>query len=266
MQTWGLARNFGAAVREIPLREERGWQPDPADIDAAIVPGTTMVIVTNPNNPTGAVMDPALADRIAARADAVGAWLLADEVYQGAERLGGPPTPSFWGKGGRVIVVNGLSKAYGLPGLRLGWCVAPPEHVAALWAHKDYTTIGPTVMSDALASLALRPAVRPRIFERTRGILRANWDVIESWMRSLDGELTWRAPDAGAIVWARHRTPEPSAALAETLRVRHDVLIVPGDQFGMDGYLRLGFGPPADELRHALARVGLAFGREGVPA
>jgi len=266
MQTWGLAGNFGATVREIPLREERRWQPDPADIDAAITPGTTLVIVTNPNNPTGAVMEPALADRIAARADAVGAWLLADEVYQGAERAGGAPTPSFWGKTERVIVVNGLSKAYGLPGLRIGWCVAPPAHVAALWARKDYTTIGPTVMSDALATLALRPAVRPRIFERTRGIIRDNWAVTESWLRSLNGEFAWQAPDAGAIVWARYRTPARSAVLAETLRAQHDVLIVPGDQFGMDGHVRLGFGPPPEELQHALARVGLAFGRQGVPA
>jgi aspartate/methionine/tyrosine aminotransferase len=266
MQTWGLARNFGATVREIRLHEDRGWQPDPGEIDAAITPRTRLVVVTNPNNPTGAVMDPALADRIAARADAVGAWLLADEVYQGAEREGGSPTPSFWGKGERVIVVNGLSKAYGLPGLRIGWCVASPSHIAELWARKDYTTIGPTVMSDALATLALGPAVRPRIFERTRGILRANWALTEAWMRSLNGELTWRAPDAGAIVWARYRTRAGSSALAETLRAQHDVLIVPGDQFGMDGYVRLGFGPPADELLPALDRVALAFGREGVPA
>ena len=114
--------------------------------------------------------------------------------------------------------------------------------------------------------MALQPAIRPRIFERTRGILRANWAVTEAWMRGLGGEFTWRAPDAGAIVWARYRTRTPSAVLAETLRAEHDVLIVPGDQFGMEGYVRLGFGPPADELRHALARVGLAFGREGVPA
>ncbi len=266
MQTWGLAANFGGRVRGIALREELGWQPDPAEIDAAITPGTRLVVVTNPSNPTGAVLAPDLADRLARRADAVGAWLLADEVYQGAERAGGTPTASFWGKGERVIVVNGLSKAYGLPGLRIGWCVAAPAHVADLWARKDYTTIGPTVMSDALATLAVHPAVRPRVFERTRGILRANWALAEAWLRGLNGEFTWRAPDAGAIVWARYRRRENSSALAETLRARHDVLIVPGDQFGMDGYVRLGFGPPAEELRQALERVAPAFGLEGIPA
>ncbi len=258
MQTWGLAKNFGAEVRPIRLREELGWQPDPAEIDAAITGRTKLVVVTNPNNPTGAVMAPELMDRLASRAGAVGAWLLADEVYQGSERAG-TITSSFWGRAEKVVVVNGLSKAYGLPGLRIGWAVAGPEHCESLWSRKDYTTIGPTVMSDALATLALRPTVRSRIFERTRGIIRANWTIVDEWLRSLGGEFTWRAPDAGAIVWARYANPAGSSRLAEDLRARHDVLIVPGDQFGMDRYVRLGFGPPADELREALERVALAF-------
>jgi len=259
MQTWGLARNFGADIRPILLRESLGWQPDPADIDAAIAPGTALVIVTNPNNPTGAVLGAEAVDRIVARAESCGAWILSDEVYQGAERTG-PATPSFWGRASRVIVTNGLSKAYGLPGLRIGWCVADPAHVAELWARKDYTTIGPAVMSDALATLALQPVVRPRILERTRGIIRANWALLERWMTALGDELAWRAPDAGAICYTRYRRPENSSALAERLRQRHNVLIVPGDQFAMDRYLRFGFGPPLPELTEALERVALALG------
>lgn len=261
MQTWGLARNFGATITEIPLRESTGWQPDPHDIDAAITAGTRLVVVTNPSNPTGAVMDEALMDRIARRAAEAGAWLLADEVYQGAERTG-KMTPSFWGRGEQVIVTNGLSKAYGLPGLRIGWSVAPPAHVEQLWSRKDYTTIGPTVMSDALATLALRPDVRPRIFERTRGIIRHNWDIVERWLAGLGGELAFHAPDAGAIVYARYRADMNSSAFAEALRRDHDVLIVPGDQFGMDRYVRLGFGPEPALLEAALERVAQAYRRE----
>jgi aspartate/methionine/tyrosine aminotransferase len=265
MQTWGLSRNFGADVRTIPLRAELGWQPDPGDIDAAITPGTRLVVVTNPNNPTGAVMTAGAMDRIAARADAAGAWLLADEVYQGAERAG-PVTPSFWGRARKVVVVNGLSKAYGLPGLRIGWCVAPAAHIEELWARKDYTTIGPTVMSDALATLALRPDVRPKILERTRRIIRGNWALVERWLQAQDGEFTWRAPDAGAIVWAKYRGEVGSSALAETLRAAHDVLLVPGDQFLMDGYVRLGFGSPPHDLLPALELVALAFRQVGAAA
>jgi aspartate/methionine/tyrosine aminotransferase len=258
MQTWGLARNFGALVRTIHLREELGWQPDPDDIDAAIAPGTRLVVVTNPNNPTGAVLAREAADRIVARSEAVGAWILADEVYQGAERSG-EMTPSFWGRSGRVIVVNGLSKAYGLPGLRIGWSVAPPDHVAALWARKDYTTIGPTVMSDALAALALSREVRQGIFERTRRIIRENWTILDRWLGAMDGEFSYRAPDAGAIAWARYRAGVASTDLAEKLRVEQDVLIVPGEHFGMDRFVRLGFGPEPDKLQEALERLAQAW-------
>jgi len=258
MQTWGLARTFGARIAPIWLREELAWQPDLADIDAAIAPGTKLVVVTNPNNPTGALLADEAIERIARRAADVGAWLLADEVYQGAEREAGP-TPTLWGRGERVLVTNGLSKAYGLPGLRIGWCVAPPTLIADLWARKDYTTIGPGVVSDWLATRALEPVVRRKILERTRGILRANWPLLESWLASLGGQFVYRAPDAGAICYARYRSSINSSALAERLRRGHDVLIVPGDQFGMDHFIRFGFGPEAADLEAGLARVADAL-------
>jgi len=254
MQTWGLARTFGAQIAPIWLREEAGWQPDPAEIDVAIAPGTRLVVVTNPNNPTGAVLAEPLLGRIVQRAAAAGAWLLSDEVYQGAERELGV-TPSLWGRTERVLVTNGLSKAYGLPGLRIGWCVAPPALVAELWARKDYTTIGPSVVSDWLATQALAPGVRDQILERTRSILRANWPVLERWLAAT-GEFQFRAPDAGAICYARYRSTVNSSALAERLRRSQSVLVVPGDQFGMDHYIRFGFGPAAAELEAALTRVG----------
>ena len=258
MQTWGLAHAFGAEIWPFHLREDLGWQPDPDEVDAAIGPGTKLVVVTNPNNPTGAVLGAEAMRHIVARAEAAEAWILADEVYQGAERAG-PATPSFWGMGERVIVVNGLSKAYGLPGLRLGWCVAPPPLPEALWSRKDYTTIGPGAMSDALATLALRPDVRERILGRTRGIIRDNWEVLAAWYAAMGGEFTARPPDAGAISYARYRTPENSFVLADRLRRAHDVLVVPGDQFEMDHYIRFGFGPPRADLEAALGRVADAF-------
>ena len=259
MQTWGLAKNLGAEVKPIWLREELAWQPDPGEIDSSVVPGTKLVVVTNPNNPTGAVLSNEAMDHIARRVDQVGAWLLADEVFLGAERSGAT-TASFWGRGERVIVVGGLSKAYGLPGLRVGWSVAPVVHAAAVWAHKDYTTIAPTVLSDALATLALRADVRPLILERTRRIVRDNWQLVEKWLETKEGDLRWRAPDAGAIVWIRYRQPERSTVLAESLRATEDVLVVPGEHFGMDGYLRLGFGPLPSELDAALKRLTHGLG------
>src|SRR5690606_7449846 len=120
MQTHGLADAFGAKVREIWLREEHGWQPDPDEIASAVTDRTRVVVITNPNNPTGAVLSAEARDALIRAADRAGAWILADEVYTGAE-LRGPETRTFWGDYPRVIATGSLSKAYGLPGLRIGW-------------------------------------------------------------------------------------------------------------------------------------------------
>src|SRR5207302_10626134 len=103
LQTWGLAQNFGAQVLGFPLHPERQWEPTAEEIRTAIAPGTKLVVVTNPHNPTGHVLSDEMRRLILERSAEVGAWLLADEVYQGAE-LDGRTTPSFWGGYERVIV------------------------------------------------------------------------------------------------------------------------------------------------------------------
>lgn len=102
MQPFGLAASFGATIREIPLREELGWQPSPDDIAAAVTDRTRALIVTNPNNPTGAVLGDDARSAILDAASRTGAWILADEVYTGAE-LHGAETPSFFGDRKSVV-------------------------------------------------------------------------------------------------------------------------------------------------------------------
>ncbi|MDX1579193.1 MAG: aminotransferase class I/II-fold pyridoxal phosphate-dependent enzyme [Gemmatimonadota bacterium] len=111
-QTPGLAVGLGADLISFPLEEARGWQPAPGAAADAIGPDTRLVVVTNPNNPTGAVLSEEAMDEIVEAAEAAGAWILADEVYAGAEiEPGAPETPSFWGRTERVIVTGSLSKA-----------------------------------------------------------------------------------------------------------------------------------------------------------
>ena len=252
LQLWGHVQNLGAQVRAFRLHEERGWGPDPAEIRSAIAPGTKLVVVTNPHNPTGHILADEMRRAIIDRAAAVGAWLLADEVYTGAER-DGKATASFWGSYDRLICVAGLSKAYGLPGLRIGWLVGPAAIVADAWARHDYTTIGPSGASDHLATLALQPTVRERLLERTRGILRTNYPVLEEWLKSFGRSFSWVPPQAGAICWVRYRSAMDGEALVERVRAGQSVLLVPGEHFGMPGYLRFGFGNEQSELRAALA-------------
>lgn len=257
MQTHGLARAFGGVLKEWPLRRETvRWRVDVDSLHRLVTDRTKLIVLCNPNNPTGARFDAADLDRIAAIADRHGAWVLSDEIYRGAE-LDGRETASMWGRGDRVVVTSGLSKAYGLPGLRIGWIAGPPALVEATWAYHDYTTIAPGALGDLLARRALAPAMRTRILARTRTILNANFPIVAGWLDAHGPLFTYAPPDAGAIVYVRYDRPTNSTALVTRLRVDKGVLIVPGDHFGMDGYLRIGFGEDADYLRRGLARLDI---------
>jgi len=255
MQTWGLARAFGGSVREWPLVDEGSrWAIDLDALERLVTPRTRLIVICNPNNPTGARFEAADLDRVAATASRHGAWILSDEIYRGAER-DGRETVSMWGRAERVLITSGLSKAYGLPGLRVGWIVGPAATIASLWSYRDYTTIAPAALSDALARYALEPATRARILGRTRAILNRNFPVIADWLDAQHDLFTYAAPDAGAIVFVRYRHPIGSTEFVSQLRIDKGVLVVPGDHFGMDHYLRLGFGEQPDYLRAGLARV-----------
>jgi aspartate/methionine/tyrosine aminotransferase len=189
--------------------------------------------------------------RIAARR---GAWLLADEIYQGSER-DGKTTATFYGRYDRVIITNGLSKAYGLPGLRIGWIVAPGDTIAKMWSYHDYTTIAPGTLSDALARVALSPGGRVKCLERTRRICRTNFPLLLEWMEKHGTMFRMVEPHAGAVAYVRYDLPINSTDLMRRLLTDKSVLVVPGDHFGMDHYLRIGYGPPPEYLRQALDHV-----------
>lgn len=257
MQTWGLVRAFGASLKPWPLvrpSSGAGWRVDADALDGLVTPRTKLIIICNPNNPTGARFESDDLDRIAAAAAEHGAWILSDEIYRGAER-DGRETPSMWGRSDRVIVTSGLSKAFALPGLRIGWIAGPADVIASLWSCHDYTTIAPGALSDRLARHALEPGRRGQILARTRAILNENFPIMKAWLDGHGDLFEYAAPDAGAIVYVRYGSPINSTALVTRLRLEKSVLIVPGDHFGMDGYLRIGFGDDPKYLGEGLQRL-----------
>jgi hypothetical protein len=261
MQTWGLARGFGANVKPWLLKEVRDgdstrWRVDLEALGELVTSRTKLILICNPNNPTGAKLTEADLDGICGIAARHGSWLLSDEIYRGAE-LDGIETPSIWGRYDRAIVTSGLSKAYGLPGLRVGWIVAPPPLIAALWSYHDYTTISPGAMSDLLARVALEPARRQRILARTRRMITTNYPIVREWLGEYGDQFRHAPPEAGAIVYVAYKFPINSTELILKLKDTYSVLIVPGDHFHMDGYFRLGFGSHTDYLRDGLKRLNL---------
>jgi aspartate/methionine/tyrosine aminotransferase len=253
-QTTGLAVGLGAHVDSVWLEEERGWQPAPGAAAEAIRPGTRVVVVTNPNNPTAQPLSEVAIAEIVESAERIGAWILSDEVYAGGE-LAGEPTPSLWGRTERVLVSASLSKAYGLPGLRLGWLLVPAEFREELWARKDYTTIAPSPLSDCLGAAALEPAVREKLLQRGRSILAQNLAVLEAWADGHGDILRFERPRAGAVAFFRYDLRIGSAELAERLLTEQRVLIVPGDQFGLDHHFRIGYGYTRPPLAPGLERL-----------
>ena len=256
-QTLGLAEAFGGTLKPWPLRlsaDGKRWHIDIDDLRRLVSDKTRLIILCNPNNPTGARIPASDLDAICQVAGTVGAWVLSDEIYRGAE-LDGVETPSVWGRYERVIVTSGLSKAYGLPGLRIGWIVSSPQLVATTWGYHDYTTIGPGTLSDRLARIALQPPMRAKILARTRRILLTNLPVITGWLDAHAERFSYALPDAGAIVYMRYHDAINSTVLVDRLRIEKSLLIVPGDHFGMDGYLRIGFGSETRYLRDGLDRL-----------
>lgn len=256
MQAPGLLRGLGATVRRWPLvADENRWRPDLAALETLVTGRTKLIFICTPNNPTGARLTGGELDAMCRLAAASGAWIVSDEIYRGAE-LDGVESPTAWGRYDRVIVTSGLSKAYGLPGLRIGWAVGPPGTIDALWGVHDYTTIAPGALNDCLARVALAPARRERLLARTRGIVRANYPLVRRWIDTRAPLVAGIPPEAGAIAFIQYRHPVNSTELAERLRDERSVLVVPGDHFDMDGYLRIGFGSDPANLSAALGLVG----------
>jgi aspartate/methionine/tyrosine aminotransferase len=158
-----------------------------------------------------------------------------------------------------VAVTGGLSKAFGLPGLRIGWVVGPLPLIQKVWVRHDYTTLTPGMLSDRLAAAALEPARRDAILARTREIVRRQWPRLEAWLRRHQDVFEWAAPQAGAIALARYRLRVGSTALVDRIRREQSVLLVPGDMLGAGRSLRFGFGYDIERTLAGLRRVESAW-------
>jgi len=262
MQYWGLPKSLGAKVNCFHLRIDHDWEPDWDEFDRAVNERTRLVYISNPNNPTGSVLSEHAMKRIVERCDRMGAYLIADEVYLGAE-IHCERTRSFWGMSDRVIVTSGLSKAYGIPGVRIGWMVGPKEIAAECWTQHDYITICPNKISDAVARVAVKAANRERLYARTRAILQHNLPIMRDWAAGFGGFLTFREPQAGALCLMRYHSDMPSWTLTERVRVNQSVLIVPGIQLGVEGFLRIWMGGRPEFLSEGLRRIAEEFQKLG---
>ncbi len=254
MQIWGIAQSFGITIKPFHLKEHLHWQPDIEELEALLSPRTKMIAICNPNNPTGAVLEEELMKEIAFLAKKTDALIFSDEIYRGAE-LNGEETSSFWGLHDKAIISCGLSKAYALPGLRIGWLIGPKQSIEKMWSYHDYTSITAGILSNRIATLVLQHERRKKVLNRNRKMLRENLTLLEKWVAKHADIFQFIPPRAGGIAFLKYNLNINSTELTTKLREEKSVFIVAGDCFGMDYYIRIGIGSKKDYLLAGLELI-----------
>jgi aspartate/methionine/tyrosine aminotransferase len=256
-QVWGLARNLGCHVHDVNLCPEDQWRLDLDRLEALVSPQTKLVAIVNPNNPTGSVLTPTEMRRIVAICEKTGAWLHADEVYRGTELAASSGEgASFWGEYDRLICVNSLSKAYGLAGLRIGWALASPETIEALWRRHEYAVIASSGPSMALAEIALEPRKRQSLLDRQKRLSREGHSILEDWVQKQQGRFSVNKAAATSIGFVRYHHEIGSVEVADHIRRKASVLVAPGAYLGTEYHLRIAVGHEPEKLSTALGRIG----------
>ena len=244
-QLYSVPRAIGCDVSLWHVGPETGFRYDLNALERLLTPRTRVIIINTPHNPTGAMMPPADAQRVYEMAESVGATVIGDEAYRWLAVPGGEPfAPPMFDLGERGISVGTLSKPFGLPGLRIGWIAGPPDLINACWGLRDYITLSPGKLNDALAQLAMTH--RDRIVDRNRRIITANLAAASQWMRDRAGMVSWTPPRGGLLALFKYDLPILSLELADKLATDYSVMLAPGSAFGYEHHLRLGIGQRPD--------------------
>lgn len=256
MQVYGLLKAINAKVREWWLEPNEEFKPSLNKLSELVNRNTKAIFISNPNNPTGKVLDGRGLEGIAEIARGNNTFLIFDEVYRGLE-LVDTYTPSILEHYDvdKAIVTSGLSKVYGLPGVRVGWMASSRKLVNKAWSIKDYTTIAISTLSSYIALKTLQPQVRAKLIERARRIVRGNLLVVKSVISKSNNLLSYVEPSAGAFTLVRVHTPISTWKLAGKIYRERGVLVNPGECFNMPGYFRIGLGGLPSELSTGLGII-----------
>jgi aspartate/methionine/tyrosine aminotransferase len=241
-------------VTGVALREDDGWALDVDAVRDALRPRTRLVSVNVPNNPTGALPDETTWRRLIALCAERGVRLFSDEVYRGLELPPRTPLPQAADLAPTALSLGVLSKAYGLPGLRVGWIACRDRDLLRrLERAKHYTSICNAAPSEILALAALR--AREPILARNRAIVAANLPLVDAFVASLPGLVEWRSPDGGCVAFPRYLGPDGVERMCADLVAEAGVLLLPASIYASE------LTPtPADRFRLGIGRRGLADG------
>jgi aspartate/methionine/tyrosine aminotransferase len=254
-QIWGIAKNYSLKVKTFSLYEDFNWALDPDELRHQVTEKTRLIAICNPNNPTGHILSSEERQAIVETANSVGAWILADEVYTGSEHGNTDITPSFWNEYDKTFAIGGMSKAYGLPGLRIGWVLAQKEMAEKIWARQDYITLIATSLGNELATYALSPERRSSLINRVQTNIHQGYRNFKAWCEQNQGLISHVPPQAAAFAFVRYLKDINSTELVNRLIHNQRTYVVPGDHFGLDQHLRIGFGQSTAYVNEGLRRI-----------
>jgi aspartate/methionine/tyrosine aminotransferase len=257
-QLYTVPKALGCDVSLWHVGPDTGYRYDVAALERLVTPRTRVIVVNTPHNPTGAMLSPADARRVYALAESVGATIIGDEAYRWLDVPGGEPfAPPMFDLGPHGVSVGTLSKPFGLPGLRIGWIAGPADLVRACWGLRDYISLSPGKLNDALACLGLRH--REAIVERNRRIIQANLSTAARWIADRGSFISWTPPRGGLLALLKYDLPILSLELADRLATDWSVMLAPGAAFGYEHHLRLGVGQRPDLFAKGLEETGKCF-------
>lgn len=254
-------RLAGAEPVVVPTRWEDTFRPDPAILEDHRSDRTRGLILNSPGNPTGTVFPLPLLEEIAAWADRHDVWLISDEIYRQLN-LGEGLAPSLFEVPGapvRSVVLDGVSKTFAMPGLRIGWAAGPEELISKAADLQSQTTSGAVGPSQHAAAAALEGPEREEVVAGFRRRLEEAVDIALEGLRGIPG-LEVRRPEGGMFLFARIDADAPSGELAERLLVDTGVAAVPGEAFGSPGHLRLNLAVEPETLTEGVRRIREFFG------
>ena len=251
-QHYSIPRSIEANVATLSLEASDGFLPDLDRLRSMVTLETKLIALTNPNNPTGALIERPMLEAIAEVADSVGAYLLCDEVYRGTGQVGDGMVPSIVDIYHRGISTAGMSKVFSLAGLRVGWVVAPNELTEKIMIHRDYDTISVGMINDHFAAIALENA--SKVLARSQAITRENLAILDSWITN-EPRVDWVKPRAGTTAMLKLDIPMSSREFCIDLLEKTGVMLTPGDAFDMEGYVRIGYANEREILEAGLSEM-----------
>lgn len=237
-----MPKFIGCSVTTVELKEENNWTLDIHEIEKAIRPTTKVVVINFPHNPTGQILSQQKLLELIQILDKRDIWLFSDEVYY----LLGPnhtehalPAAPLYKK---AVSLGVLSKAYGLPGLRIGWIACQDQTlIQAVARTKQYTTLCNSGPSEILGLIALRN--QDIILKRNNDIVAHNIALLDTFFKKYSHLFSWIRPRGGCTGFVKYHSNEPIDTFCNRVMNQAGILLLPGTVYGItSNHFRIGFG------------------------